>query len=94
MSFEHPRYPTTAVYFLFAVSAVFGQGTLADYQRAQSLQAKVRGLVINAPGPINWIEKSDHFWYWRSVAGGIEFVLVDASAGSKKLAFDHDKLKC
>jgi dienelactone hydrolase len=92
MSFEHPRYPIAAVYFLFAASAAFGQGTLADYQRAQSVQAKARGLVVNLPGPINWIDKSDHFWYWRSVAGGTEFVLVDASAGSKKLAFDHDKL--
>ena len=68
------------------------QGTLADYQRAQALQAKARGLVVNAPGAITWIGDSDHFWYPRSVKGGTEFVLVDANAASKKLAFDHDKL--
>jgi dipeptidyl aminopeptidase/acylaminoacyl peptidase len=68
------------------------QGTLADYQRAQSLEAKARGLVVNAPGAIAWIGESDHFWYPRSVAGGTEFVLVDAAARTKKLAFDHDRL--
>ena len=76
---------------LFAGLAL-AQGTLADYQRGQGLQAKARGLVVNAPGPANWIGESDHFWYTKSVAGGTEFVLVDAAAGTKKPAFDHDKL--
>jgi dienelactone hydrolase len=78
---------------LFAAAPdLFAQGTFADYERAHELQAKARGLVINAAGPITWIGESEHFWYWRSVKGGTEFVLADASAGSKKLAFDHDKL--
>jgi hypothetical protein len=77
---------------LGAASALNGQGTLADYERAQGLQAKARHLVVNAPGAITWIGESDHFWYPRSVKGGTEFVLVDADAGAKKLAFDHDKL--
>jgi dienelactone hydrolase len=68
------------------------QGTLADYQRGQQLQAKANGLVVNSPGAANWIGDSDHFWYTRSVKGGSEFVLVDAQAGTKKPAFDHDKL--
>jgi len=76
---------------LFAGLAL-AQGTLADYQRGQGLQAKARGLVANAPGPANWIGESDHFWYTKPVAGGTEFVLVDAEAGTKKPAFDHDKL--
>jgi hypothetical protein len=68
------------------------QGTLADYQRAQGLQAKVRGLVVNTPGAINWIADSDRFWYSRPVTGGTEFMLVDAAASVRKLAFDHDRL--
>lgn len=68
------------------------QGTLADYQRAQGLQAKARGLVVNTPGTINWISDSDRFWYSRPVKGGTEFMLVDAVAGAKKLSFDHDRL--
>ena len=68
------------------------QGTLADYQRAQGLQAKSRGLVVNVPGTPNWIGQSEHFWYTRAVKGGTEFVIVDAAAATKKPAFDHDKL--
>ena len=68
------------------------QGTLADYQRAQGLQAKARGLVVNAPGAVSWIEKSDRFWYPRSTRRGTEFILVDVASRSKKLAFDHEKL--
>ena len=76
---------------LFAGLAL-AQGTLADYQRGQELQRKSRGLVVNAPGPVNWIGDSDHFWYYRSVKGGNEFLLVDATTAAKKPAFDHDKM--
>jgi len=68
------------------------QGTLADYQRAHDLQTKARDLVINIPGPAHWIADSHRFWYAHSVKGGAEYMLVDAEAGTKKIAFDHDKL--
>src|SRR5271170_833016 len=68
------------------------QGTLADYERGQALQAKTRRLVTRAPGAAIWIGKTDRFWYPRSVKGGTEFVLVDAAAGTKGPAFDHEKL--
>jgi hypothetical protein len=84
------RYFAAAV--ICAAPALLAQGTLADYQRAQGLQDKARNLVVNSPGAISWIGDSDRFWYPRSVKGGTEFVLGDASAGSKKLAFDHDRL--
>jgi dienelactone hydrolase len=83
------------VYVLAVLSlthALRAQGTLADYQRAQSLQAKARGLVVNTPGSITWIGDSDKFWYPRAVQGGTEFVLADAVAGSRQAAFDQDKL--
>lgn len=78
--------------FWLAVTALFAQGKLEDYRRAQGLEAKARGLVVNAPGAVTWIAESDHFWYPRQVKGGTEFVLVDAKAETKRLAFDHDKL--
>src|SRR5207249_1050522 len=81
----------------FALAGLFtalgpAQGTLADYQRGQGLQTKSRGLVVNLPGPSTWIGESGHFWYSKSVKGGSEFVLVDAAAGTRKPAFDHEKL--
>ncbi len=77
---------------LFLVSSLHAQGTLADYQRAHDLRSKARDLVVNTPGPATWIGDSEHFWYPKTVKGGTEFVLVDAEAGSKKPAFDQDKL--
>ncbi len=87
------RYLGIAV--LCAVSAspaLFGQGTLADYERGHGLQEKARGLVVNSPGAMTWIGDSEDFWYPRTVKGGTEFVLVHADTASKKLAFDHEKL--
>ena len=89
------KFETTSA--ALAVAILFGgmasaQGTLADYERAEGLQARARGLVINQPGATNWIGESDHFWYAKTVRGGSEFVLVDAAAAVKKPAFDHQKL--
>jgi dipeptidyl aminopeptidase/acylaminoacyl peptidase len=77
---------------LAAVYPLAAQGTLADYQRGQGLQAKARGLVVNTPGAATWIGESDRFWYSRPVSGGTQFMLVDAAAASKSPAFDHEKL--
>jgi dipeptidyl aminopeptidase/acylaminoacyl peptidase len=68
------------------------QGTLADYQRGHDLQAKAHDLVVNIPGPAHWIGDSHRFWYAHSVKGGAEYMLVDAGAGTKRIAFDHQKL--
>src|SRR5262245_41298974 len=68
------------------------QGTQADYDRATGLREKFQGLVVNAPERANWIEKTSHFWYRKSVKGGYEFVLVDAETLVRKPAFDHEKL--
>lgn len=75
-----------------AIAAAFAQGTLADYERGQSLRTKAQGLVVNEPRTPTWIGESDHFWYARAVKGGSEFVLVDAATGTKKPAFDQEKL--
>ena len=82
----------TVAFALASLGLVFAQGTLEEYKRAQALPVTARGLVVNLPGPPNWIGGSDHFWYWRTVKGGTEFVVADAGAGSKKLAFDHEKM--
>jgi len=71
---------------------LFGQGTLADYERAQRLETKARGLVVDSPGPVTWIGETDRFWYSRTVKGGVEYMLADAAAGTKGLAFDHERL--
>ncbi len=70
-------------------SLAFAQGTLTDYKRAQSLQ---NFTVLNAPGPVHWIEETPHFWYTKQVHGGTRFMLVYAAKTTKGAAFDHDRL--
>ena len=48
-------FPLVWVGGLTVVPAASAQGSLADYERAQALQAKARDLVVNAPGAITWI---------------------------------------
>jgi dienelactone hydrolase len=87
-----PFLAAAAAYLMSAPAALWGQGTLADYRRAQEVQSKAPSLAVNVPGAISWIDDSDHFWYSRSVKGGTEFILVDAVTQAKKPAFDHEKL--
>jgi len=84
---------TTCVvsFFLFSLVAS-AQGTLADYDRAQSLQTKFQAAAINLPGPATWIPRTNHFWYRRSVKGGNEVIWVDAESLTRRPAFDHEKL--
>ena len=44
------RFAIAAICALSAGSVLLGQGTVADYQRAQGLQAMARDLVVNSPG--------------------------------------------
>ncbi|MGH9393415.1 MAG: DPP IV N-terminal domain-containing protein [Terriglobales bacterium] len=78
---------------LFSLAAIASaQGTAADYARSNGLRQQFRGLALNVPGPANWIEGTDHFWYHKTVAGGTEFEWVDAASKSKRPAFDHARL--
>src|SRR5262245_2602939 len=65
----------------------------ADYDRANSLGQRVRAnMVYNVAEAPVWIDGSQKFWYRKSVKGGNEFVLVDATAATKAAAFDHARL--
>jgi len=83
--------------FVIFVLAAFpalaaAQGTVADYERANSLRAKFQNLTAGVAERPNWIGKTPRFWYRKSVKGGNEFVLVDAAKATKKPAFNHARL--
>jgi dipeptidyl aminopeptidase/acylaminoacyl peptidase len=66
--------------------------TASDYARAEQF------LFFNAPrmtsGTVvapRWVS-ADRFWYRNQVFGGHEFVIVNAAARTRSLAFDHDRL--
>ncbi|MBT8398534.1 MAG: prolyl oligopeptidase family serine peptidase [Gemmatimonadetes bacterium] len=73
-------------------SLLGAQGTIQDYERADSFSARTRGLVIDLAEAPSWIDGSSRFWYRKSVEGGNRFVLVDASVPERGPAFDHDRL--
>jgi len=66
--------------------------TAADYQRASGLREKYLALAPHVVDPATFIDRTNFFWYRRSVKGGHEFVMVDAATQAKTPAFDHDKL--
>jgi dipeptidyl aminopeptidase/acylaminoacyl peptidase len=89
---NHPRLLAKAtILFMFLPLAVRAQGTLADYQRAAGLRAKYQAAALNIPDTPSWVDEG-RFWYRKSVPGGHEFFMVDASSGAKTPAFDHGRL--
>ena len=78
---------------LLLVPAVsHAQGTRADYERADSFNARTQGLVLDVAEAPTWIGETSRFWYRKSVEGGNAFVLVDAATQDRGPAFDHDRL--
>jgi dipeptidyl aminopeptidase/acylaminoacyl peptidase len=68
------------------------QVTRADYQRAANLRDQLQPLALNLPERPSWIGKTNRFWYRKTVAGGFEFVVVDAATLMKRPAFDAERL--
>ncbi|HOU48340.1 MAG TPA: DPP IV N-terminal domain-containing protein [Candidatus Aminicenantes bacterium] len=63
--------------------------TAADYARAERfLGAQAASLVFRASVEPHWLS-GDRFWYRNRLAGGSEFILVDAPRGVRGPAFDH-----
>ncbi len=91
------RMIVTSTLCLAFTTAAYGQNvavTAADYDRARGLQAKNRGLVVDAIESPTW-SGNTRLLYRKSVAGGNTFMLVDVSnrqAPVKRSAFDHDRL--
>ena len=75
-----------------AAGSAYGQGTLADYERASGLREKFQSLAPGVPESAHWIESTSRFWYRKAVPGGHEFELVDAATLARRPAFDHEKL--
>jgi len=66
---------------------------LERYQRAERFGSPELGrLVYKARVEPHWIDGTPRFWYRNDVRGDREFVLVDAEAGTRGPAFDHERL--
>lgn len=66
--------------------------TAEDYARAERMLAtNLNDLVRGVPLGLEWLDAT-HVWYRSRTAEGHVFVLVDAAAGVRQLAFDHERL--
>ncbi len=81
-------------YLVFAnfPSAANAGGTLAHYKRADSFARKHNGLVLKKKIEPNWFAHESKFWYRNDLRKTREFVLVDAEAGTRLPAFNHQGL--
>jgi hypothetical protein len=77
---------------LLLTASVSAQITAEDYDRANRLRTRFQGLAVDIPETVTAIPNTSRFWYRKSVQGGNEFVLVDASKLTKAPAFDHEKV--
>jgi len=95
--FENSNWGLTPIHraALIAVaplSLMSAQGTRADYARSEQWMDLKPGVVLNVPDVPVWIPATNRFFYRRTVAGGNEFILVDAATGARQPAFDHARL--
>ncbi len=68
------------------------QVTAADYAHAEKFMGyNTTPLVLHAAVHPTWLP-NERFWYRNTTAEGSEFVLVDATRGTREPAFDHAKL--
>ncbi|MGF7025554.1 MULTISPECIES: S9 family peptidase [Sphingobacterium] len=81
------KFLSTAV-LLLSAQFLFGQGTVADYTRAQNLKKQLTNKIENLPGQFYWNDKGDLFWYDRNTLQGKEYILVNPQAKTKEQLFD------
>src|SRR5581483_11745023 len=79
--------------FLFTLpSAARGQGTAADYARANALRERYETAAVDIAGAPTAIGHTHRFWYRKSIRGGDEFIVVDADTQQKQPAFNHEQI--
>ncbi len=86
------RRPLALCLFLLGSPSAFGQGTKADYERANTVRQWTGGKVFKNKVEPAWTPDGNVFWYRNDLPGGKkEFVLVDAVKGTREIVAE-DKL--
>jgi dipeptidyl aminopeptidase/acylaminoacyl peptidase len=63
------------------------------YTRAAELASQAKGRVFRTTITPHWFDSNTGFWYRNDTKDGSkDFVVVDADKGTRRPAFDHDKL--
>jgi dipeptidyl aminopeptidase/acylaminoacyl peptidase len=75
---------------LMSAGQSFAQGTRADYDRSKSVDRQMRDKVFRDRVQPKWFGDDSRFWYRVPIAPNEhEFILVDAAAKLRRVAFNH-----
>jgi len=78
---------------IFTSQNVVAQGTRSDYQRALNLRKNTANKVFKQRVNPHWFSSNTKFWYKNDLPDkASEFILVNAEAGTRRRAFDHERL--
>jgi hypothetical protein len=79
--------------FACAQTETIGKFTQEDSDRMEKMLPRtLLPKIKNAFVFPHWIGKSDEFWYQRQIAEGTTFLIVDATTGRSRPAFDHQPI--
>ena len=82
-----------ALVLMSTATLLQAQGTKADYERFDKIGDITGGKVFRTKVQPHWLASTKCFWYRNDLGHGQKnFVFVDAAAGKRKSAFDHDRL--
>ncbi len=85
--------PLVVMFILAWAAPAPGQGTKADYERSASLRKLTRNKVFRDRIEPHWSKNGKRLWYRvQTAADRHEFVFVNAAKGTRRLAFDHEKM--
>lgn len=91
MPIVQPVARLSACLSLAFASCLFAQESVPAPQ--QRSRGDAQRQVTNTRISPTWFDEGTKFWYRSELSGGKrEFVLVDAVAGERRLAFDHERL--
>jgi dipeptidyl aminopeptidase/acylaminoacyl peptidase len=83
--------PLTLTALLASPLMLGAQGSAADYQRAEKLGERYRGLATHIAEAPRWLP-GNRIVYRVAVTGGNAFVLADVAARTQRPAFDHARV--
>ena len=79
--------------WLTTLTAVIGQGSRQDYERAQSLEARTANRIYHSEVKPHWEPRSSRFWYSVNTSSTAQsYLKVDAVSGTRSPLFDTERL--
>ncbi len=91
MHLPMPKFVLLLLLSGLSISQAAGQGSREDYERSENFRQRMSGKVSRSTVEPRWLPGGERFWYRVDLGQDErEFVLVDAVAGTRSAAFDHD----